>query len=53
MGHGWRTVIADLGWRPQEARKAALRASFSEVLDALERDLDPEDRSLGLAITRR
>ena len=69
MGHSWRTVFADLGWGVAEARKlslagvdaswlpaaekAALRASFTEALDALERDLDPEDHTLDLAITRR
>ena len=68
MGHSWRTVFADLGWGPAEARqlslagveaswlpeveKAAMRAAFVETLDALERELDPEDRSLDLAVTR-
>jgi adenosine deaminase len=69
MGHSWRTVFSGLAWGPQEARalslagveaswlpearKAALRASFTEALDALERDLDPGDRTLDLAVTRR
>lgn len=69
MGHSWRTVFADLGWGVEEARalslagveaswlpeprKAGLRASFIEALDALERDLDPADRTLDLSITRR
>lgn len=69
MGHCWRTVFADLGWGVaearryslsglsaswlDEARKAALEAEFRAALDALERDLDPEDRALDLSVTRR
>jgi adenosine deaminase len=69
MGHGWRTVFADLGWGPAEARKlslAGLRASwlpeatkarmerdFVAKLDELDAALDPDDRRLDLAVTRR
>ncbi len=69
MGHSWRTVFADLGWGVAEARrlslagldgswlpeaeKAAMRVDFTATLDALERELDPEDRVLDLAVTRR
>jgi adenosine deaminase len=68
MGHGWRTLFADTGWGPPEARrfalngveaswlpqkeKAALRAAFLEALDALEDELDPDDRALDLSVTR-
>jgi adenosine deaminase len=68
MGHCWRTVFADLGWGTAEARKlslsglraswlpparkSALEAEFVAALDVLERDLDPTDRSLDLAVTR-
>jgi adenosine deaminase len=68
MGHSWRTVFADLGWGPAEARrlslagleaswlpetkKAALRAAFTDTLDDLDGRLDPQDRTLDLALTR-
>jgi adenosine deaminase len=69
MGHSWRTVFSDLGWGVAEARrlslagldgswlpepeKAAMRAEFTATLDALEGELDPADRVLDLAVTRR
>ncbi|MGG5810487.1 adenosine deaminase [Falsiroseomonas sp. CW058] len=69
MGHGWRTVFADLGWGVAEARrlslaglraswlpearKAVLEAGFVAMLDALEAELDPGDRAVDLAVTRR
>ncbi len=69
MGHCWRTLFADLGWGPAEARrfsldglaaswlpeaqKARLRAEFLASLDALEATLDPADHRLDLAVTRR
>ena len=69
MGHCWRTVFADLGWGQAEARKlslagvegswlpevekARLRAEFTATMDALDRELDPADRVLDLAIMRR
>jgi adenosine deaminase len=69
MGHSWRTVFADLGWGTAEARKlslsglraswlppdrkAAIEAGFVALLDALELQLDPADRTLDLAVTRR
>jgi adenosine deaminase len=69
MGHGWRTVFADLGWGPAEARrlslsglraswlapqrKAALEQEFVAALDRLEAELDPADRRVDLAVTRR
>ncbi len=68
IGHGWRVVFNHTGWGVAEARrlslagveaswlpagrKAALRAEFTAVLDALEPRLDPADRSLDLAIER-
>lgn len=68
IGHGWRVVFNHAGWGVAEARKlslagvdaswlpasrkAALRAEFAAVLDALEPRLDPADRSLDLAIER-
>lgn len=39
-------------WLP-EPEKAVMRAEFTATLDALERDLDPADRALDLAVTRR
>ena len=69
MGHCWRTVFADLGWGPAEARKlslaglraswlpparkAALEAGFVAMLDALEHELNPADRTLDLGVARR
>ena len=68
MGHGWRTVFADGGWGPGEARrlslagveaswlpedrKAGLHSGFASQLDALDARLDPEDRAIDLAVER-
>ncbi|WP_168201772.1 adenosine deaminase [Phreatobacter aquaticus] len=68
MGHCWRTLFAANGWHVAEARKlslagvaaswlsddekAAMTASFTSRLDALEAALDHDDLSLDLAIER-
>jgi adenosine deaminase len=68
LGHSWRTVFADLGWGAGEARqfslaglkaswlpaekRAAMTAEFAATLEALERELDPQDRRVDLAVMR-
>ena len=69
MGHCWRTLFADLGWAPAEARRfalagvdacwlpedrrSALRAAVMRDLDALDGDLAGADRTLDLNVFRR